>query len=153
MRSNGYRNTRSGSPLGEPDATARIVRHSARRGAISPFRRDAHQRGRRSLGGLPRRRHAGGAGPHHEGRVVGSNGGALATWDWQALSALRPTAIANEFAYNRFKPAPYGLEAGVGARAVVTLPPPADADAARAGAELRITDVAGKTFAVSLGAG
>jgi len=41
--------------------------------------------------------------------VVGPDGGALATWDWRALSALAPTAIANDFAYNRFKPAPYGL--------------------------------------------
>ena len=75
--------------------------------------------------------------------VLGPDGGALATWDWQALSALGPTAIANAFAHNRFKPAAFGLEAGVGARAVVTLPPPANADAARAGAELRITDVDG----------
>jgi thiosulfate dehydrogenase (quinone) len=72
------------------------------------------------------------------------------TWDWRALSALAPTAIANDFAYNRFKPAPYGLEAGVGAKAVVTLPPTADANATRAGAEVRITDVDGKTFARTL---
>ncbi len=82
--------------------------------------------------------------------VVGPDGGALATWDWQALSALAPTAIANAFAYNRVKPAPYGLEAGVGAKAVVTLPPPANADATESGAELRITDVDGKTFASTL---
>jgi thiosulfate dehydrogenase [quinone] large subunit len=82
--------------------------------------------------------------------VLAPDGKALATWDWQALSALPPTAIANDFAYNRFKPAPFGLEAGVGARAVVTLPPPANLEATRAGAELRITDVSGKTFAVSL---
>jgi uncharacterized membrane protein YphA (DoxX/SURF4 family) len=82
--------------------------------------------------------------------VVGPDGGALATWDWQALSALSPTAIANEFAYNRVKPATYGLEARVGARAVVTLPPPANAETIRAGAAVRITDVDGKTFASKL---
>jgi len=82
--------------------------------------------------------------------VFGPDGRALATWDWQALSALAPTAIANDFAYNRFKPAPYGLEAGVGAKAVVTLPPPANTHATRAGVELRITDVDGKTFASNL---
>jgi thiosulfate dehydrogenase [quinone] large subunit len=82
--------------------------------------------------------------------VLGPDGAALASWDWQALSALAPTAIANDFAYNRFKPAPFGLEAGVGARAVVTLPPPANADATRAGKEIRITDVDGKTFASAL---
>lgn len=78
--------------------------------------------------------------------VVGLDGGALATWDWRALSALAPTAIANDFAYNRVKPAAYGLEAGVGAKAMVTLPPPADAHATGAGVKVRITDVSGKTF-------
>ena len=82
--------------------------------------------------------------------VVGRDGGALATWDWRALSALAPAAIANAFAYNRFKPAPFGLEAGVGAKAVVMLPPPANAKATRAGVEVRITDVDGKTFACNL---
>ncbi len=82
--------------------------------------------------------------------VVAPDGRALATWDWRALSALAPTAIVNDFAYNRFKPAAYGLEAGVGAKAIVTLPPPADADATRAGAEVRVTDVNGKTFTSSL---
>ena len=69
---------------------------------------------------------AGRAGPHHAGRGRRRDGGALATWDWRALSALAPSDVANDFAYNRFKPAPYGLEARVGAKAVVTLPlPPA----------------------------
>ena len=66
------------------------------------------------------------------------------------MSALAPTAIVNDFAYSRFKPTLYGLEAGVGARAVVTLPPPANPQAATAGAELRITDVDGRTFASRL---
>jgi thiosulfate dehydrogenase (quinone) len=67
-----------------------------------------------------------------------------------SLVAVALSAIANDFAYNRFKPAPYGLEAGVGARAVVTLPKPADVGATRAGADLRITDVDGKTFGAHL---
>jgi hypothetical protein len=36
------------------------------------------------------------------------------------------------------------------ARAIVTLPPPADAAAATAGARLRVTDVDGKIFASPL---
>ncbi len=82
--------------------------------------------------------------------VVGPDGGALATWDWRALSALAPTAIVNDFAYNKFRPAAYGLQAGVGTKAIVTLPPPADAYETRAGAEVRVTDVNGKTFASNL---
>ncbi len=82
--------------------------------------------------------------------VLGPDGAALASRDWQVLSAPAPTAIANDFAYNKFKSARFGLEAGVGAGAVVTLPPPANADATGAGKELRITDVDGNTFASAL---
>jgi len=82
--------------------------------------------------------------------VVGPDGKALATWDWEALSALPASAIVNDFPYNRFKPGPYGLEAGMGASAIVTLPPPANGVASTSGARLRITDVDGKTFASSL---
>lgn len=82
--------------------------------------------------------------------VAGADGRALATWDWRALSALPPAAIANTFAYNRFRPAAFGLEAAVGAAAVVTLPPPAGGDLTAAGATLRITDVDGKAFVADL---
>jgi uncharacterized membrane protein YphA (DoxX/SURF4 family) len=82
--------------------------------------------------------------------VVGSDGKALATWDWQALSALPAAAIVNDFRYNRFKPGPFGLEAGMGAEAIVTLPPAASATSRMSGAELRVTDVDGKTFISSL---
>jgi hypothetical protein len=82
--------------------------------------------------------------------VVGSDEKALATWDWQALSALPASAIVNDFPYNRFKPGPYGLEAGMGAKAVVTLPQAASATSPTPGAQLRVTDVDGKTFTSSL---
>jgi thiosulfate dehydrogenase (quinone) len=82
--------------------------------------------------------------------VVDPDGKALATWNWEALSALPASAIANAFAYNRFTPGPYGLEARMGAAAVVTLPPPANAAPLVSGAQLRVTDVDGKTFAASL---
>lgn len=78
--------------------------------------------------------------------VVGPHGKALATWDWQALSALPASAIVNDFPYNRFKPGPYGLEAGMGAKAIVTLPPAASATSPTPGAHLRVTDVDGKIF-------
>jgi len=82
--------------------------------------------------------------------VAGPDGKALATWDWQALSALPASAIVNDFAYNKFTPGPYGLQARMGASAIVTLPPPANAAAPASGAELRVTDVDGKTFSTSL---
>ena len=43
------------------------------------------------------------------------------------------------------------MEAGMGAAPVVTLPPPANAPALTAGAQLRVTDVDGKTFATRVG--
>ena len=83
--------------------------------------------------------------------VVSAEGKPLATWDWQSLSALPASAIVNDFPYNRFKPGPYGLEAGMGAKAIVTLPPPGNAIPPTSGARLRVTDVDGRTFASSLG--
>lgn len=82
--------------------------------------------------------------------VVGTNGAPLATWDWRALSALSATAIANDFAYNRVRPAAFGLAAGVGAKAVVTLPSPENPDAIKTGAALSVTDVDGGTFTFPL---
>ena len=54
--------------------------------------------------------------------VVDPDGKALATWDLQSLSALPASAIVNDFPYNRFKLGPYGLQGGMGASAIVTLP-------------------------------
>lgn len=78
--------------------------------------------------------------------VVDPDGKAVATWDWQSLSALPASAIVNNLPYNRFKPGPYGLEAGMGARAIVTLPPTAKVATPASNAQLRVTDVDGKTF-------
>jgi thiosulfate dehydrogenase [quinone] large subunit len=55
--------------------------------------------------------------------VLKSNDGALLEqWDGTALSHLPASAIANEFAYNRFAPGPFGLQAKMGAMATITLP-------------------------------
>ena len=78
--------------------------------------------------------------------LIGADGAVLSAWDTQALTGLARAAIHNDFAYNRFKVGPYGLSAGMGAMATVTLPPAAGAaDAARAIA-LRVTDVNGRQF-------
>jgi thiosulfate dehydrogenase (quinone) len=82
--------------------------------------------------------------------ALAADGKILAAWDTEALSHLPATAIINDFAYNKFKSGPFGLEAGMGAKAVVTLPPAAGAEAIGAGNVLRITDVNGKTFACDI---
>ena len=53
--------------------------------------------------------------------VVSAEGKPLVTWDWRSLSALPASAIVNAFPYDKFKSGPYGLEAGMGASAIVTL--------------------------------
>src|SRR6202140_4485770 len=62
--------------------------------------------------------------------VLKSNDGSvLEQWDGTALSHLPTSAIANEFAYNRFAPGPFGLRAEMGAMATITLPATSGADA------------------------
>ena len=85
--------------------------------------------------------------------VVSAEGKPLATWDWRSLSALPASAIVNAFPYDKVKSGPYGLEAGMGASAIVTLPPPANAIPPMSGARLRVTDVDGKTFTSGLVSG
>ena len=76
----------------------------------------------------------------------------IAHWDAAALSALPKTAFANDYAYNKFAPGPFGIRAPMGAAATVTLTSPRPAAAGPAGARfLRLTDVDGRSFSVALG--
>src|ERR1700674_4547880 len=49
----------------------------------------------------------------------------VAHWDATLLSKLPKTDFANDYAYNKFEPGPYGILAKMGAVATVTLPAPA----------------------------
>ena len=82
--------------------------------------------------------------------LLGADGKTLASWDTAALSALPASAIANDFAYNKFKTGPYGLVAAVGSVATITLPGGAGSKDIPGGAVLRITDVNGRTFTDAL---
>lgn len=73
----------------------------------------------------------------------------VAHYDTAALSALPNTAFANDYAYNKFAPGPYGIRASMGAAATLTLPAPAS-DAALEARSLRLTDVDGRTFSALL---
>ena len=75
----------------------------------------------------------------------------IAHWDAAALSALPKTAFANDYAYNKFAPGPFGIRAPVSAAATVTLTPP-HATSGRTGSAgfLRLTDVDGRSFTVAL---
>src|SRR5882757_5273396 len=48
-----------------------------------------------------------------------TDGSVLEQWDGTALSHLPASAVANEFAYNRFAPGPFGLRAEMGAMATI----------------------------------
>jgi thiosulfate dehydrogenase [quinone] large subunit len=83
--------------------------------------------------------------------VLKSNDGSvLEQWDGTALSHLPTSAIANEFAYNRFAPGPFGLRAEMGAMATVTLPATSGADpgSLRNAATLQLRTVNGHIFNV-----
>jgi thiosulfate dehydrogenase (quinone) len=82
--------------------------------------------------------------------LVGTDGKTLATWNTEALTKLPASNIVNDFAYNRFKPGPYGLVAPMGAMATVTLPRIAAATPPAASDSLRITDVNGSHFTSKL---
>lgn len=72
----------------------------------------------------------------------------VAHYDTAALSALPRTAFANDYAYNKFSPGPFGIQASMGAAATVTLPPPTSRVTSRA-RSIRLTDVDGRTFSAA----
>lgn len=82
--------------------------------------------------------------------LLGAGGAPVATWDSAALSKLPDSALRNDFAYNRFRTGPYGLVAGMGAMATVTLPPVPQARPPGAAPTLRLTDVTGRSFTAPL---
>ena len=75
----------------------------------------------------------------------------IATWDAATLSALPKAAFANDYAYNKFAPGPFGIRAPIGAAATATLPPPRNPASNVGGVRfLRLMDVDGRTFSVEL---
>ena len=84
--------------------------------------------------------------------LVARDGSVLEQWDGAALSHLPPSMIANEFAYNRFTPGPFGLSAKMGAEATITLPGQATAgpDIPGKAATLRLRTVNGNRFELPL---
>ncbi len=75
-----------------------------------------------------------------------------ARWTTDDLTHLPAAAITNDYAYNIFKPGPYGLVAGMGAAATVTLPAPSGG-AAHGGDVLVLTDVNGREFRARVAGG
>jgi thiosulfate dehydrogenase [quinone] large subunit len=81
--------------------------------------------------------------------LLNSDKQSVAHWDAAVLSKLPKTDFANDYAYNRFEPGPFGIRAKMGAAATVTLPPPASGGNSGA-MSLRMTDVDGQIFSTTL---
>jgi thiosulfate dehydrogenase [quinone] large subunit len=81
--------------------------------------------------------------------LLDSNNQPVADYDAAALSALPKTAFANDYAYNKFVPGPFGIRAGMAAAATITLPSTGSDIAAKA-KFIRLTDVDGATFSARL---
>lgn len=73
----------------------------------------------------------------------------VVTWDAKALSALTKANFVNDYAYNKFGAGPYGIKAGMGAAATITLPIPT-ALQNTAATYVRLTDDDGKSFTAAL---
>jgi thiosulfate dehydrogenase (quinone) len=84
-----------------------------------------------------------------EAALLAADGSVLAHWDMQALSHLPAEALRNTYAYNVFTTGPYGLAAGMGAKAVIELPL-GHAIPGQAGIILRITTVDGDSFSTGM---
>src|SRR5437588_656917 len=80
------------------------------------------------------------------------DGTVLEQWDGTALSHLPASAIANEFAYNRFAPGPFGLRAQMGSMATITLPATSAAGigGVHGASTLELHTVNGNTFTVAV---
>ena len=86
-----------------------------------------------------------------EATLLDASGAPVAQWNTETLSKMSKAAFANDYAYNRFGPGPFGLRAAMGAASTITLPAPASHAGSIASARtLRLTDVDGRVFQASL---
>jgi thiosulfate dehydrogenase [quinone] large subunit len=88
--------------------------------------------------------------PSHiaEVQLRGKDGAVLERWDMTALSTLSATAIQNDFAYNKFKIARFGLSAEMGSMATIDLPP--RATLASSAQTLVAIDIDGRSFSTAI---
>lgn len=89
--------------------------------------------------------------PAHVVGIFGldADGRTVAEWTAKQLAALPPSAIINDYHYNRFTVGVLGLAAGMGARAHIVLPPPALGDESQA-TQIELQTIDNKMFAAPL---
>jgi uncharacterized membrane protein YphA (DoxX/SURF4 family) len=82
--------------------------------------------------------------------LLDSNKHSVAHWNAALLSKLPKTAFANDYAYNKFGPGAFGIQAKMGAAATLALPVPAS-ETTTAARYVQLTDVDGSTFTAAIG--
>ena len=82
--------------------------------------------------------------------LLDSDKHSVAHWNAALLSKLPKTAFANDFAYNKFGPGAFGIQAKMGAAATLTLPVPVS-ETITGARYVQLTDVDGNTFTATLG--
>jgi thiosulfate dehydrogenase [quinone] large subunit len=81
--------------------------------------------------------------------LLDANNQSVVHYDAAALSALPKAAFANDYAYNKFAPGPFGIRASMGAAATVTLPVPVSGATPQA-RSIRLIDVDGRAFSATV---
>jgi thiosulfate dehydrogenase [quinone] large subunit len=81
--------------------------------------------------------------------LLDSDKHSVAHWNAAQLSELPKTAFTNDYAYNKFAPGAFGIQAKMGAAATLTLAVP-PSDIAAGARYVQLTDVNGSTFLVTL---
>ncbi|HFW3090721.1 TPA: TQO small subunit DoxA domain-containing protein [Salmonella enterica subsp. enterica serovar Reading] len=74
----------------------------------------------------------------------------IAHWDTSALSAIPAANFSNDYDHNKFKPALYGIEGEVGAKATITLPAIAEPQKDEMPLTLKLVDSRGAEFSITL---
>jgi thiosulfate dehydrogenase (quinone) len=83
--------------------------------------------------------------------LLDGNNTPVVQWSAQELASLPKSAFANDYAYNRFGPGPFGIRAPMGAASYITLPVAGgDATGNHDPVKLQLTDVDGRTFTAPL---
>jgi uncharacterized membrane protein YphA (DoxX/SURF4 family) len=91
--------------------------------------------------------------PSHivDAALVEAGSGQMAEhWDTKTLTTLPKTAIVNDFDYQQFKPGPFGITAGIGAMATITLPPAGTPTLSAPNYVLKLTSANNHVFTLSL---
>ncbi|HFZ9112111.1 TPA: TQO small subunit DoxD [Salmonella enterica subsp. diarizonae serovar 50:k:z35] len=85
-----------------------------------------------------------------EAWLINRQGQKIAHWDTAMLSAIPVADFKNDYAYNKFKPALYGIDGEVGAKATISLPAIVSPQKDDLPVTLRLINSRGTDFSITL---